>query len=139
MNQPIYEHKNQGKTLVSLGFLISAIAIVVLGSSFGASIYLYIPIGFVLLFGAWWFMNNPNHGCILTTETLECWSGKDMQTITVSDLVSFGTSGAAEGANDVSLVIKDGRSLELTYQQFGDSREFMQALEKVGLSTNFKP
>ena len=84
-------------------------------------------------------MNNPNHGCILTTDTLEVWSGKDTQTITVSDLASFGTSGAAEGADDVSLVIKDGRSLELTYLQFGDSREFMQVLEKVGLSTNLKP
>ena len=138
MNHTIYEHKNQGKTLVSLVFLICAIAAVVLGSSFGISIYLYIPVGFALLFGAWWFMNNPNHGCALNKETLEFWSEKDRQTIAVSDIASVGANGTTDGPDVVSLAMNDGSSRELNYLQFGNSQEFLQALEKVGLAINVK-
>ena len=134
MSQTIYEHKNQGKTLVSLMFLITAIAAVVLGSSFGASIYWYIPIGFALLAAAWWFMNNPNHGCELTSETLELWSGKNTETVAISDIASVSIKEWTDGPDDVSLVMKDGSSREVSHLQFGNSGEFRKALELIGIS-----
>ncbi len=133
MEEPIYEYRNEGKTLVSLFLLVVAIAAVVVGANSGAPIYCYTPIGFALLFGAWWFMNNPNHGCRLTQETLELWSNKETTTLSLADVDHVSIKEWTDGPDDLSLNLKDGSKIELSYLNFGSSAEFRIALEKVGL------
>lgn len=138
MEQPIYEYKNEGKTLVSLFFLIVSIAAVILGANSGAPIYWYIPIGFALLFGAWWFMNNPNHGCRLTQETLELWSNKETTTISLVDVDHVSIKEWMDGPDDISLVMKDGGKTPISYLQYGNTQEFGNGLQDVGLKTKLR-
>lgn len=134
MNDLIYEHKTQGRTLYSLAFLISAIVVVLGGSNTGVPIYAYMPPGFVLLFGAWWFMSNPDHGCRLTGEAFGFWSNKEVHQIPLSEIASIKRKTWMDGPHNFTLVMKDGQNHALSHLQFGNSDEFAAALEQAGVA-----
>ncbi|MDJ0614077.1 MAG: hypothetical protein QNJ29_10400 [Rhizobiaceae bacterium] len=133
MAKVLYEHKTQGKTLASLLFLVISIGAVVLGANLGAPIHWYIPVGFTLLFGAWWFMNNPNYGCKLTGETLEIWHNKDTRKFQLTDIAKAEVKEWMDGPDDIVLVMHDGSKHPISYLQYGNTGEFKQAIESVGL------
>ena len=138
MSNVIYEHKTQGRTLYSLAFLIIAIVFVLLGANLGAPIYWYMPPGFALLFGAWWFMSNPNFGCRLTDSELALWSNKDVQSVPVTDIQSIERKSWMDGPDDFTVLMKDGAKHALSHVHFGDSEAFAKALEQAGLSITLR-
>ncbi|MEM9277167.1 MAG: hypothetical protein AAGA76_01185 [Pseudomonadota bacterium] len=138
MDGILHEHKVQGNSLKSLGFLVAAIAAVLVGMNAGAPIYWYIPIGFVLLFVSWHFMSNPNHGSKLTNKTLEYWSGKTTKQFDLADIDHLEITSWMDGPSDFVIKTSDGSVTPLSYLCIGDSDTFAEALQKAGLSVEKK-
>ena len=128
----IYEYKLQGNLLYSLGLLISAIICVLGGSLLEQPIFIYMPLGFLWLFGAWYFMSNPSHGCTLTVQDFSYWSGKQSQSFKIEEIGSVGALQNDE--EDFELILKNGQRKIVPSLCLGSHEEFLSAVTSLGVT-----
>ncbi len=133
MEPVLYEYRQQGRTLFSLVFLVCAIVIVGIGAAFDTPLYWYMPVGFGLLFAAWHFMSNPDHGYELTKDKLQIWSGKDQQSFPKSDIAFVQQRKMVDGQGGFTIVLKDNSEHAITPPQIGSNDEFARAVQSADL------